>query len=373
MPSEIDANQSQSRFKLLETFLERLEATISRTSQATRVTVTTETGIQRSPQMDEMFRDALRESPVRRIRDGFLGCDPDAAGKSFVTVEFDSGPIERYVRADYVGDDQVADSDATVPESVSVESCVTRRPWDVLGNPQSDFDAKKRALDQWCDQSSEDVGRFAADELGRNDLSEAWRDHLVFVVEDIAITDAGVRQRLRERLIEIARSLRKSPKAGVERIVWSAIRRAVSLSAPNEIEWLLDFMTLQGPVDTRLAAIQCVSRKFEAAQPQKSHELELLESRVAEFAHKYLDPDVFAGGGNAAIAQNAIVALVVLGSDKWDDVSDSVRQLQKRWFVRQLSQKLERLLAARTSAGWPNIELERLREQIASLDAMAAN
>jgi hypothetical protein len=203
-------------------------------------------------------------------------------------------------------------------------------------------------------------------------LAEAWRDHLVFVVEDIAITDVEVRQRLRARLIEIAGTLRKSPKAGVERVVWSAIRRGVSLSAPNEMEWLLDFMKLQGPVDTRLVALQCVSRKYEAVPAPKSRELELLEARVADFAHKYLDPDVFASGANAAIAQNAIVALVALGSEKWDDVLESVRQLQKPWFVRQLSRKLDGLLAARASAGRPSIDLEKLREPIAYLAAMAA-
>ena len=319
----------------------------------------------------EMLASALRESPVRQVREGFVDSDPDAPGKYCLTVATNTG-IARYAGAELVEDNQVASPTAIVSWNPSVERFAAPQPWDVLRNPQSDLDAKMRALDELCDQSSEDVGRFAADEFGQNDLSEAWRDHLVFVVEDIAITDAGVRQLLRERLVEIASTLRKSPKAGVERTVWSAIRRAVSFSAPNEIEWLLDFMKLQGPVDTRLVAIQCVSRKFEAAQPPKSPELELLESRVADFAKKYLDPDVFAGGGNAAIALNAIVALVALGSDKWEDVSDSVRQLQKRWFVRQLSQKLQKLLAARATAVRPGIELERLREQIASLDAMVA-
>ncbi len=344
MPSEIDPNQFPSHSELAKTVLARFK---------------------------EILSGALRESPVRCIRDGFVDIDPDAPGKSCITVATDTG-IERYAGAELVEDNQVAGVDTFVPERVVVERFVSILPWDVLRNPQSDIDAKTRALDELCDQSSEDLGRFAADELDRNDLPEVWREHLVFVVEDIAITDAGVRQRLRERLIEIAGTLRKSPKAGVERVVWSAIRRAVSLSAANQIDWLLDFMKLHGPVDTRLVAIQCVSRKFEAAQPQQSHELEMLETRVADFARKYLDPDVFAGGGNAAIAQNAILALVALGSDKWDDVSDSVRQLQKRWFVRQISQKLERLLAARTSAGRPIIELEKLRVQIASLDAMAA-
>lgn len=343
MPSEIDMNQFRSQPEFLETLRAKVE---------------------------EIFRRTTGQSTIRRHHGGLIDDDPAGPGYR-ITVSTDSG-IEHYTGAKLVEDNQVADVDAIASESHSVESLVPALPWDVLRNPQSDLGAKTTALDELCDQSSEDVGRFAADELSRNDLSDAWREHLVFVVEDIAITDAGVRQRLRERLIEIARTLRKSPKAGVERIVWSAIRRSVSFSAPNEIEWLLDFMKLQGPVDTRLVAIQCVARKFEVAQPPKSHELELLETRVADFAQKYLDPDVFAGGGNAAIAQNAIVALVALGSDKWDDVSDSVRQLQKRWFMRQLRQKLATLLAARTSAGRSNIELEKLRKQIASLDVMAA-
>ena len=175
-------NEFQSRSELMENVLERIK---------------------------EMYASALRNAPVRQVREGFVDSDPDAPGKYCLTVATNTG-ISRYAGAELVEDNQVELSAALAPENSLLEPRSTPQAWDVLRNPHSDLEAKTRALDELSDQCSEEVARFAADELGRNDLPEAWRERLVFAVEDIATTDAEIRQRLRERLIEIARTIRES-------------------------------------------------------------------------------------------------------------------------------------------------------------------
>jgi hypothetical protein len=66
---------------------------------------------------------------------------------------------------------------------------------------------------------------------------------------------------------------------------------------------------------------------------------------VYAFAEKFLDPDVFAGGENALIAQSAVCALAAIGDDRFPETIQRVKHLHRGWLNRQLRIRLSRLLA----------------------------
>jgi hypothetical protein len=189
------------------------------------------------------------------------------------------------------------------------------------------------------------VAEFVMDELSREDLAEEWRDALVFLAEDIHLPKP-LRQRMGDRLLAIAASLRSSAKLGVERVVWSALRRASSLLPEDQAGRFLPFLDCPSLVDTRSVALRCIERMFKPAPPVEGHPLPSLSERVAEFAFKFLDPDVFAGGENALIAQNAVCALAALGDPRLGDVIGRVNQLRRSWMNRQVHTRLEQLLGS---------------------------
>ncbi len=182
------------------------------------------------------------------------------------------------------------------------------------------------------------------DELDRDDVPADWRDALVYAAENVHFKDPNQQARVRARLRELALELRETSRAGVEHVVWSALRRFSSLLPREEANDLLEFLDRKGVVDTRMVALQCVSRVFHAGPPSDPAAFEPLAGRVAEYGKKFLDPDVFAGGENSSIARNAVLALAALGSPRLEGCVDRVNALDRRWLSRQVRRQLQELL-----------------------------
>ncbi len=215
--------------------------------------------------------------------------------------------------------------------------------WSATRDPVSRVSRRLDALQTLLESDPVAAVEFVVDELSRDDLAEGWRDALVFLVEDIHLPEP-LRQRVGDRLLAIAASLRGSAKLGVEKVVWSALRRAASLLPPAQAERFLPFLDCPSLVDTRSVALRCLERVFEPAPPVEGHLVTALRERVTQFAFKFLDPDVFAGGENALIAQNAVCALAALGDPRLGGVIDRVNQLGRSWMNRQVRARLEHLL-----------------------------
>jgi hypothetical protein len=215
--------------------------------------------------------------------------------------------------------------------------------WSAIRDPDSRVSQRLEAVQGLLELDPVAAMEFVVDELFRDDLAEEWRDALVFLAEDIRLPKAS-RQRVGDRLLAIAASLRGSAKLGVEQVVWSALRRAASLLPPDQAERFLPFLDCPSLVDTRSVALRCLERMFEPTPPVEGHPVTALRERVAQFAFKFLDPDVFAGGENALIAQNALCALAALGDPRLGDVIGRVNQLGRPWMNRQVRTRLEQLL-----------------------------
>lgn len=240
--------------------------------------------------------------------------------------------------------------------------------WSRLSDESTNAARRLDALQKLLASDTDATVSWVAEELAREDLSDEWRNGLVFLAEDIHFP-VSLRQRLGERLLAIAMQLRPSTKAGIDKVVWSAMRRAFSLLPPDPGR-ILPFLERQGSVDTRSVALRCIERLFEPGPPSNSKELEPVADRVKDFAFKFLDPDVFAGGENALIAQNAVCALASLGDPRLGEALRDVKILGRRWLNRPIRVRLEQLLAGWRSRGGTvetNPAFRNLEEQLRSL------
>lgn len=239
----------------------------------------------------------------------------------------------------------------------------------IANDENASTDDRIAALGQWMANHLSAASVLILTELHKSDLSEDWRDAIIFAAENAHFVTPEQQRKACSRLRELARRLRHGRKAGTEHVVWSAMRRFASLLPPEEAGSLLEFLDRVGSVDTRMVALQCVARVFEAAPPADTAAIETLARRVAELADKFLDPDVFSGGENSGIARWAVIALAALGNPGLPDTLKRVQSLDKKWFSVRVEQDLRDLIDAWSDGGTPDSDATfRLVEE--SLHAM---
>jgi hypothetical protein len=209
----------------------------------------------------------------------------------------------------------------------------------------------------------EKVTNYVAAELAREGAHEDWIFALVFLAEDIHFP-ADQQQFAKDALLRIAHSFRKSTKAGAERIVWSAIRRASSLLAPAQVGLLVPFLERGGVVDARAVTLKCIEKMFLTAPPADPESVQQIGERAHTLANKFLDPDIFGGGEDALLAQSAVCALAAIGDTRFGDALTMAAKLNRRWLKHQLRTRLDSLrdswrskgMDAATSDAFRNLE-----------------
>jgi len=259
---------------------------------------------------------------------------------------------------------------------VSAEAPPGRNCEDVARAPGANIDKRVGALREWMGQDLQAASRFIVEELSRPGLAGDWRDALVFAAENAHFSTPDQRAIVSARLRQLALELRENAPAGTEHVVWSAMRRFASLLPAEQADSLLEFLERRGAVDTRMVALQCIARVFEKEPPSDILDRDALMRRVAEYADKFLDPDIFAGGENSAIARNAVAALAALGSAKLEGCIQRAEAIGKRWFTARLKGDLLRILEAWSISGGNGegtSAFRRLRECLARLGWASLN
>jgi hypothetical protein len=84
----------------------------------------------------------------------------------------------------------------------------------------------------------------------------------------------------------------------------------------------------------------------ERRPPEAGDGLTALADRTFDIAAKLLDPDVFASGETSAIANEAVLALCVLGDRRALECVECAKALKRRWVIRKLRNRLEETRAA---------------------------
>jgi len=303
----------------------------------------------------ETIAEAQRESNTFRYGYATVEVDEVKRGKLAIDIYTPLGEIERFEAVpSRVSDVQSGQLDEfsiqpplIEPRQSSPTSLSTSVLWSTVRDSTTSASQRADALRMLFETEQESAVGYVADQICREDLSEEWQSALVFFAEDSHFP-FHLRQEICDRLLAIALSMRESTKVGSEKVVWSALRRAASLIPREHANKLLPFLLSKSPVDTRSVALKCVERVFEAAPPAKPEECAEISSRVQTFAFKFLDPDIFAGGENALIAQNAVCAMAALGDERLSDAFACVNSLNRRWLRRQIRFRLVALLESWT-------------------------
>ncbi len=198
------------------------------------------------------------------------------------------------------------------------------------------------------DQSN--VIDYLAAELARQDVQEDWVMGLVFLAEDVHFPPQR-QPNVRDALLRIAGSFRRSTKAGADRVVWSAIRRAASLLVPAQANLLVPFLEREGVVDARAVTLKCVEKLYLPAPPENPDLVQPIGDRAHTLAQKFLDPDIFGGGENALLAQSAVCTLAAIADVRVSEAVTLATRLNRRWLKHQLRSRLESLRTSWQSKG----------------------
>lgn len=210
------------------------------------------------------------------------------------------------------------------------------------GEDSDSFEARVQALVELIEHEPLKAAEFVVAELAAAQDDPEWLAELVFAAEDLQFHGADIREAVRERLLGLAETLRHETQRDTGHVVWSALRCGASLLDASDIGRLRVFLDVAGTVDTRLVALQCVPRRFFRSPPPSDLQCESLVDRIAELGAKFLDPDMLVPGENAALAQNAVHALVVLGDPRSREQISRLQGFEKSWLTRQLRGKLQR-------------------------------
>jgi len=258
---------------------------------------------------------------------------------------------------------------AKPPQFLEQTSPSVSELWLTARDSASSRSARLGAVQTLLELDPDALAGFIVAELSRNDLAAEWRDAMVFLTEDIHLP-SPLRHQAGDRLLTIAASLRGSTEVGADKVVWSALRRAATLLPRDQADRFLRFLDGPSIVDTRSVALRCLERMFEPAPPADGDPLTALSARVAELAFEFLDPDVFAGGEHALIAQNAVCALAALDDHRLADAITQVNQLGRPWLTWQVRTRLEGLLESwrtRDAVGPDRPAFKNLEDRLRSL------
>ena len=317
-------------------------------------------GLSSTLRKQEQLRALLRHRNISRlfeglrptgIQEGAYFRDEENPEKWALEV-LTGGRVETFSGATRTGDYQsdpvgpVSPPEETRPEELASPATTTAPEdcWSQVGDSELPPSDRVQALQECLVADNSRAVDIIVDELCRDDVSDEWRNAIIFAAENVYFEHPAQQAKVRSRLRELALELREISQAGTDHVVWSAMRRFSSLMPPEEANDLVEFLDRKGVVDTRMVALQCVARVFHAGPPSDIATLEPLTQRVAEYAQKFLDPDVFAGGENSSIARNAVLALASLGSPKLQDCAARVNALGRRWLSIQVPRQLEELL-----------------------------
>lgn len=210
----------------------------------------------------------------------------------------------------------------------------------LVRNPATPYEDRVTALQQWIIVDNDAAAQFVAEELQRGDLTAGWRNMLIYAAEDVRFPNEGDQRRVCRRLRELALELRNDTTAGIEQVVWSALRRFASLVPEDEAGSLIEFLNHRSVVDTRLAGLQSILCVFEITPPRDPTSLGGLADRVYGLAIKLIDPDVMTPGETSAIAEQAVHALAALGDSRVRDCLERLRRLGWDWLTHQVREDL---------------------------------
>lgn len=241
---------------------------------------------------------------------------------------------------------------------------------------ESTLDQRLEQLRQLLETSPSQAASAIVAGLTDPTTEHAWRRSLVFAAEIAAFTETQDHQ-LVPTLLAFVEQFRDSNCREDQIAVGAAIRTCVGAIPAIHLESLAAILEpghrASPGLDVVLEVAKMVARKTAANPPVACDQYPRLSKQLVSLASAHLNPYVFPHGKNAALAMNAIVATIGLGSSDSRELLHEVNESSPLWFRHQLRRRLDRLWAEwtlkRDDAGISHEVLMTLRNSIDLLDA----
>lgn len=212
---------------------------------------------------------------------------------------------------------------------------------EVAVNESLPIEKRSTALLDWLESEKQDASGYLLAEL-ESTSNEAWQSWLVLLSEDTWFDDPKDRERLIDKLLEIAKSRSSSRKSTDELVIRKAIRRAGMLLPAERLSELLLFTHLTAGVKAEVLGV--IRAVLEIDPPTKKDEDCI--RRIRELALTYANPDVYSIGQIDSMLFDALVALAILGETAFEEVLSCVKRLERPFLLNQLSDTLSKLMAS---------------------------
>jgi hypothetical protein len=230
-----------------------------------------------------------------------------------------------------------------VLSSFVISTVPTKDLYVVASDIECAIDVRASALRELYGNKDARATRYAISQLNELPIHDEWLKTIVFFIEEmvlpLSVTDL---ERIGYRLLDIASELHKSSKVGVDRVIWSALRRAATL-VPADPSLFAGFLTRAGAIDARSVALTSIERLYDGSPPSQPV-LVSVADRINDLCKKFLDRDVFARGENALIAQCAIGALAAIGDRRLVGRVEDVLLLNRKWMKSNIHMRLKGIL-----------------------------
>ena len=165
-------------------------------------------------------------------------------------------------------------------------------------------------------------------------LGASTRRAAVLAAERVQFTSDQDRE-LAGVLLRAAEEYRDSDLEVDRTVTWSAIRTGASMLAADEVDRLLPFLSPKHAVETMTVALKMLMRFFKAYPGTRLRRHREIHATVLQIARAYTNEWLLEDTSNAAIGQQALLALAAGGSSELREIARGVAGTGVRWFVDQ--------------------------------------
>ncbi len=246
--------------------------------------------------------------------------------------------------------------------------------WSVAKQDRSTI-RRARALEELIRREVSEVASFVVEELQESGLKPTWRNTLIFAAEHLRFTEPEQREKLRERLRELAATINGESHPRSRLAQEAALRRWGSLLDDKiQLRETVEFLATTYPLSVRLIALQTIQNAFDLEPPSTAtyDALEPLRDELAATASYLLRVAVLERSEeDFDIGLTALESLVRLGDRRALEHVTRCGSMGRRWIVKQTGRFLQETLAA-----WTQAEVDSSSDAVAvvreALDLLSA-
>jgi hypothetical protein len=245
---------------------------------------------------------------------------------------------------------------------------VARTDWSVLTDEATSVYERSQVLREVVRQRDPAAAKIILDILAKQRPRGRWLAELLMSLEWTEFQDAAQRQQAKDLLLSGALALRAEDAPSLAEGTWAALRRYSSLISWSECEVFREFLNESDELKTKQLVLQCIQRVFEASKTAEPLVRGQLRVRVRELAVKFTDPDLLGVRENAALALNAVCALILIGpQDYSSSVFPRVRRSGRSAFSGVVRRSCQRLLSQTAVASKSRPVFDALKKTVEEL------